>query len=120
MNKFIDLLEGDCLISSMLENRVYLVGGKYSNDVYLCRRDGINLFICLFKFNMQHDFVMRIENGSLVKGFNCKTNKFFEERLLFCNVTIKDLLYTRMSSYRATNSGVGYVREFLPSHSINA
>lgn len=115
---FIDLIDRDCLISDLETGKTYLVGRSDRKNLYLCKRVNRNLLICNFKFNLQYDFVMRVENLTEVYGFNKFENAFFTERVVFSRITLWDLLYVRLPAFRGVPRGTSYIKELLPAVSF--
>lgn len=109
----IDLINEDLYISDLVDGETYLVGNSKSRYVYICKRQGINLFFTEFSFDPHNLLCRRVENLTHVRGFNKKANKFFEETLRFSEVSVQELLYSRIPSYVKTDNGTSYVREYL-------
>lgn len=118
MADFIDIIDRDCLISDLEKGKTYLVGQSRSKSLYLCKRVARNLLVCNFHFNLQYDFVMRIENLTDVYGFSKRNNAFFTEKLIFSQVTILDLLYNKLPDFKSIPKGTSYIKELLPAVSF--
>ena len=67
---------------------------------------------------MYFGFVRSVIDKTHVRGVSRKTGKCFEEVLDFSELSLQELLYSRIPSFISKQNKEGYIKEYLPSNLI--